>query len=760
MMNWVAKKLRFLSRAGVMLLVVAIAGCGSESEERSTAPVLVVSEFAVPEESTASFDLALFAGTGDIDRVEIINEQSRNLFQIDRQNTSADLRTIRVNLVIPLDFERPEDINQDNVFDLELAIFQGERETRRPFSVRILDIEEPTDFSLNELLIIGRNRGDRLGQKALAYGDFDGDGFPDFLVSYGSGSRSAAAVELIHSRAVLTSDNQVLDLRTTTKTQDEIGVRIMRRTRMDAISFRDGVNFDELARPYGAATRDIVVSGYNTDEPDINFTRVPAQAFFITGNILLNADGPILLDNISSDTGAAAGFGAQGTALLNPGGFEFGQNDADTVRVDGTDVVARPVKVGNVFSSVGDVTGDGIPDVAFCMEPEDANAIPVSRVAIIDGLRLINSRRGIDITSVATTGNGALLFDRNVTAGNPGHLCNDIFALGDIDGDSIDDFAFSNFEGNPGSEPGQISGEVIIVSGAIVAAEMASEGDKYIDITGYSVEGTMVARSSGFPFRQFLGYSISPAGDLNADGFNDFLIGAPGQITDGQPSLDPRPGEPGFRANQGRVFIVYGRSNFFTATDGLGQRIFELEPNLDPLRPVSILGGADGSRVNELSNGFGFSVTALDDVRGDGAPEIFVGSPFDGTFGRRPRFANSVRLFEGSIFQNPGIYDSLVGARGYIYEGTSNPDSDGTLEGVCNEQTGFWTVGTGPRRDFDRDGRQDLIFTAPCADGTFDNAETVNDDYGHVYMLRSTTMSEGTGNLDFLERLFRIPPPP
>jgi Ca2+-binding RTX toxin-like protein len=94
------------------------------------------------------------------------------------------------------------------------------------------------------------------------------------------------------------------------------------------------------------------------------------------------------------------------------------------------------------------------------------------------------------------------------------------------------------------------------------------------------------------------GRSVSSAGDVNGDGFDDLIIGALGGDTKGQ-------------SYAGESYVVFGSSSGF-----------------DPSFELSSLDGSNGFVINGIDSGdySGWSVSSAGDVNGDGIDDLIIGA--------------------------------------------------------------------------------------------------------------------------------------
>lgn len=115
--------------------------------------------------------------------------------------------------------------------------------------------------------------------------------------------------------------------------------------------------------------------------------------------------------------------------------------------------------------------------------------------------------------------------------------------------------------------------------------------------------GTGGFRVDGLDVLDSIGYAVSNAGDVNGDGFDDVILGA------------PYAGTGGVYGTSGTSYVVFGKPDSASVDlDNLGERGFL----------ITGIGDADG---------FGFSVSGAGDVNGDGLADLIIGAPEAGPAG-------------------------------------------------------------------------------------------------------------------------------
>ncbi len=166
----------------------------------------------------------------------------------------------------------------------------------------------------------------------------------------------------------------------------------------------------------------------------------------------------------------------------------------------------------------------------------------------------------------------------------------------------------------------------------------------------------------------YAGKSLA-SGDLNNDGIDDLIIGAPGYETPGHPDL-------------GAVYVVYGRKDaktYFAAGIDIG--------NADAI----LAGNEDGGR-------FGWAVAVLD-FNLDGYEDLVVSAPSEGA---------RKRLYNGKVYVFPGSEAGLSAEPSVVINDTAKTSALG------------FSVLAG---DLNNDGNPDLIIGAPFREVSFSGKE-------------------------------------
>jgi VCBS repeat-containing protein len=311
--------------------------------------------------------------------------------------------------------------------------------------------------------------------------------------------------------------------------------------------------------------------------------------------------------------------------------------------------------------AAGDVNGDGLADFIIGAPWGEATQGTNAGESYLVFGRQGGFGTGLDLATLNGT-NGVTF--RGVAAGDG--LGFAVSAAGDINGDGFDDLILGAREANG---PGEVdSGASYVVFGRAGGFTAAIDVAGLTGANGFAIIGADATDRSG--------YSVAAAGDVNGDGIDDLIIGAP-------------QGDPGGRANAGEAYVVFGRQGGFGATLDLGT-----------------LSGTNGFTISGVDAGdhAGWSVASAGDLNGDGRADMVIGALYADPAGRESAGETYVVFGRAGGFGANLDLSSMPASTGFTITGTA-----------AANLTGHSVASAG---DINGDGIDDLLIGAIYADGT------------------------------------------
>jgi len=305
---------------------------------------------------------------------------------------------------------------------------------------------------------------------------------------------------------------------------------------------------------------------------------------------------------------------------------------------------------GNSISTAGDVNGDGYSDALIGAPQASGGQEGEGRIYVYNG------------SSTGLSASPNWIGESNQLYAELGHS---VSTAGDVNGDGYGDivagaFIYDNGQNDEGAVFGWFGSSTGLgANGSVANADWTVEsnedtayfgervalagdvnGDGYSDVlvssnlrtsngterdgkvSLYTGSASGLATQSGWSTESnqdnaFYGHSVASAGDVNADGYSDVIVGAY-LYDNGQ-------------TDEGRVYIYHGSST-------------GLNPTANTV-----------SESNSANAQFGYSVSSAGDVNGDGFSDILVGGPEWAGVGR-------VYVFHGSLSGIATIWNNSLNA--------------------------------------------------------------------------------------------------
>lgn len=536
-------------------------------------------------------------------------------------------------------------------------------------------------------ILSGPANNAEFGSSVAGAGDTNGDGLADLVVGSPGATNGNGRVDLYQG----TSSGTLVVTTSTTNFGGTGGERL-------------GASVAPAGDVNGDGYADVVVAGplYSTGKGRVRVAYGSSAGLNLGGTAAWNKTGSANGDGLGTGVYTAGDVNGDGISDLVvgiPGKAGGGEVAVYHGAIDFPGTVpewsqlggAAYATLGRCVAQAGDVNGDGFSDVLVGIPGYN------DRQGMVE--LYLGSASGLSATPVWTKyGEGSLdTFGQSVAS------------LGDVNGDGYSDViigapSYPNYgwrgkvyvyHGGPGglaatpawtyvgekledrlgwsvASAGDVNGDGY--SDAIIGAYMFNMGGGASDVgKAYAFHGSATGLGAAPAWTDigteasFYGNSVSTAGDVNGDGYDDVIVGAPfWDIIDGSGDVVH---------NIGSAFVYHGSAT-----------------GLSPVANWSCLGERHGDE-------FGYSVSFAGDVNGDGFSDVIIG---------------------GLRADNPP--ESQTG-RAYVFHGQPlvglGPTAATVISGTLpNDQLGFSVCSAG---DVNGDGFSDVVVGVPLYDMLYVN---------------------------------------
>jgi VCBS repeat-containing protein len=533
-------------------------------------------------------------------------------------------------------------------------------------------------------IIQGDTAYDQAGFSVSSAGDVNGDGFDDLIVGANAGDdggTSAGEAYVVFGTAsgfgTTVGGRNVIDLTTLSAAQGFI-------IQGAAAGDQAGASVSSAGDVNGDGFDDLIVGATYGDDGGAD----AGTAYIVFGTAsgfgTADSSGRHVID--LTTLAAAQGFMIQGDA-------------ADD-------------RAGSAVSSAGDVNGDGFDDLIVGARYGDDGGSLAGEAYVVFGTASsfgtpIGGKQVIDLTTLSASQGFVIQGD---AAGDKAGFS--VSSAGDVNGDGFEDLIVGAMGGNDG---GNLAGEAYVVFGTASGFGTADgSGRRVVDLTtltatqGFVIQGDTAGDRAGF--------SVSSAGDVNGDGFDDLIVGA-------------ATGDDG-GSNAGEAYVVFGTASGFGTADGSGRRVVDLT-TLTAAHGFIIQGAAAYDEA-------GWSVSAAGDVNGDGFDDLIVGARGGSAYAGEAYVVFGTSKGFGTSVGGRQVLDltTLSATQGFIIQGDTASDQAGQSVSSAGDVNG--------------DGFDDLIVGAPRGDDGGKDAGEAYIVYGGAFTGNAPITTTGTTAAEIL----------